>query len=54
MKNMGKFLGNTVYCKQYFVNDRKVDWIEAGRIIMVEIKVDLSGEGKISTGLSII
>jgi len=53
MKNMGKFLGNIVYCNQYFVSDRKIDWIEAGRIIMVEIKVDLSGANKISTGLSV-
>jgi hypothetical protein len=53
MKNMGKFQGKIVYCNQYFVSDRKVDWIEVGRTIMVEIKVDFSGAGKISTGLSV-
>lgn len=50
---MGKFQGKIVYCNQYFVSDRKVDWIEVGRTIMVEIKVDFSGAGKISTGLSV-
>lgn len=50
---MGKFQGKIVYCNQYFVSDRKVDWIEVGRTIMVEIKVDFSEAGKISTGLSV-